>query len=131
MPRMNFAGTIMGEMFQTNYPVSRSLSPVELDHLPACPYQPSGAEAEESLAMFRKYMLTSLPMIYLPPDMSSAYLREIHPFLWFNIMTVTCKNMDHQLVMSDSIKAFIAQKMVVEHEINIDLLWGLLVFMAW
>lgn len=83
------------------------------------------------MATFRKSMLIFLPFIHLPESMTAQRLRDTYPFLWFNIMTVTCQNADRRMVMADAVKKFMAQKMVVDHEKSLDLLLGLLVIMGW
>ena len=76
-------------------------------------------------------MLTLFPFVFLAPDMTAKQLREWSPFLWFNIMAVTARTPGQQFTMSDHIKRFVAQKMVVDNEKNLDLLLGLLVFINW
>lgn len=80
---------------------------------------------------FRKYMLIFLPFVHLPTGMTSEKLKEGYPFLWFSIMTVTCKNVDRRLAMGEAVKKFVAQKMIIDHEKSVDLLLGLLVIMGW
>ena len=63
--------------------------------------------------------------------MTAKQLREWNPFLWLNIMAVTARTPGQQSTMSDYIKRFVAQKMVVHNEKNLDLLLGLLVFVNW
>ncbi len=99
--------------------------------MPYCVHQPTPLEAAESLMTFRKFMLIFLPFVYLPSTMTSERLSEVNPFLWFCIMTITCKNPDRRLVMSDAVKKHLAQKMVIDHEKSLDLLLGLLVLMGW
>ena len=94
-------------------------------------FEPSPLQAEECLSFFRKHMLSLFPFMYLPPDMTAKQVREWSPFLWFNIMAITVKIAGQQFPLSDSIKRFIAQKLVVDNEKNLDLLLGLLVFICW
>ncbi|KAK0671921.1 hypothetical protein QBC41DRAFT_353834 [Cercophora samala] len=126
-------GTLLGSVFepQDMRPRSPTPPPVEPPAIPVCTYQPSPFEAADGLVTFRKYMLIFLPFVYLPSNMTEERLRKTYPFLWFSIMTVTSKNVDRRLVMSESVKKFIAQKMVMEHEKSLDLLFGLLVIMGW
>ncbi|KAH6842671.1 hypothetical protein B0I37DRAFT_314639 [Chaetomium sp. MPI-CAGE-AT-0009] len=99
--------------------------------MPSCIYQPNPFEAVEDLKTFRKYMLIFLPLVHLPATMTSETLKEVYPFLWFSIMTVTCKNVDRRLVMNEAAMKFLAQKMVVDHEKSLDLLLGLIVIIGW
>ncbi|KAL8787768.1 MAG: hypothetical protein Q9195_007637 [Heterodermia aff. obscurata] len=109
------------------FPVSNFDTPSNLrSHV-----EPSPLQAEESLSFFRKHMLTLFPFVFLAPDMTAKQLRERSPFLWFNIMAVTARTPGQQSAMSDHIKRFAAQKMVVHNEKNLDLLLGLLVFINW
>ena len=99
--------------------------------MPSCIYLPTPLEAAEDLLTFRKFMLIFLPFFHLPDTMTSEGLRELYPFLWFSIMTVTCKHVDRRLVMSEAVKKFVAQKMVIDHEKSLDLLLGLLTMLGW
>jgi hypothetical protein len=94
-------------------------------------HQPNPAEAEESLATFRKYMLIFIPFVHLPATMTAERLKVRYPFLWFNIMTISCKNADRRIAMGEAGKRYLAQKMLFEHEKNIDLLLGLVMVMGW
>ncbi|KAL2022475.1 hypothetical protein VTK56DRAFT_5304 [Thermocarpiscus australiensis] len=123
-------GSLLGCIHEP--PVMTPLSPpIEPVSLPLCIYQPTPIEAAESLRTFRKQMLIFLPFMHLPDAVTSERLREIYPFLWFSIMTATCKNVDRRLAMSESSEKFLAQKMVVEHVKSLDLLLGLLVILGW
>ncbi|KAK4225743.1 hypothetical protein QBC38DRAFT_253086 [Podospora fimiseda] len=131
------AGTLLGEVFPPDdhprhHAVPQMAPPSTYSaSLPPCNYIPNPLEAAESLVTFRKYMLIFLPFLHLPPSVTEDRLREMYPFLWFCIMTVTCKNADNRVMMSEAVKKFIAQKMVVDHEKNLDLLLALLVILGW
>ncbi|KAK0616755.1 hypothetical protein B0T14DRAFT_568333 [Immersiella caudata] len=99
--------------------------------IPTCGYQPTDLEAEECLKSFRESMLIFFPFIYLPSSLTARQLRDSQPFLWFNIMTITCRRADDQYLMSDAVWKFVAQKMIIEHGKSLDLLWGLMTLMAW
>jgi hypothetical protein len=95
-------------------------------------FEPQPHQAEDCLEYFHSSMLTSFPFVYLRPDMTARQLREWYPFLWVNIMAVTSKHVTSQdFSITDSIKRFVAQKVVVDNEANLDLLLGLLVFICW
>ncbi|KAK4155624.1 hypothetical protein C8A00DRAFT_41809 [Chaetomidium leptoderma] len=120
------AGTIFGP------PVTTPLAPpIESPSMPSCIYQPTPLEAAEDLLTFRKYMLIFLPFVHLPAAMTSDRLRDVYPFLWFSIMTITCKNVDRRLAMCEAVKKFLAQKMIIDHDKSLDLLLGLIVVMGW
>ncbi|KAK4126938.1 hypothetical protein N657DRAFT_630866 [Parathielavia appendiculata] len=129
-------GSLLGTVFNpsTSAPAAPSYEagpPMRSSSIPSCSYQPQPLEAAEDLTTFRKYMLIFLPFVYLPPSMTSESLRAMYPFLWFCIMTVTCKHVDRRLVMGEAVRNFLAQKLVIENEKNLDLLLGLIVIMGW
>ena len=95
------------------------------------PLEPTVAQAEECLLVFRKRMLVFFPFIYLPPQTTARQLREWSPLLWFSIMAITVRPGPDEFAMTESIKQFVAQQMVVENQKNLDLLLGLLVFICW
>ena len=101
--------------------------------LPSCPpsYLPTPEQAEENLDIFRDQMLRFFPFVYIHPAMTARELRQQRPFLWFTIQTLTCTAVSQQLSMGDAIKSHLAQKIIVENERSMDLLLGLLAFMAW
>ncbi|KAH6617733.1 hypothetical protein B0J18DRAFT_371625 [Chaetomium sp. MPI-SDFR-AT-0129] len=107
------------------------VGPSEALSMPGSIYLPDHREATKRLETFRKYMLIFLPFVHIPASMTSERLKQESPFLWYSIMTVTCEHVDRRLSMSDTAKKFVAQKIVVEHEKNVDLIHGLIVFMGW
>jgi hypothetical protein len=123
-------GPLLGVGFQPPAPGPLA-TPKEPPSMPSCIYQPNPFEAVEDLRTFRKYMLIFLPLVHLPATMTSEALKESYPFLWFSIMTVTCKHVDRRLAMNEAATKFLAQKMVVDHEKSLDLLLGLIVIMGW
>ena len=126
-------GSLSGSAFDPPVTAASNppVSPIEPPSVPPCIYQPTPLEAAEDLLTFRKYMLIFLPFVHLPTTMTSEKLKESSPFLWFSIMTVTCKNVDRRLAMSEAVKKYVAQKMILDHEKSLDLLLGLLVIMGW
>lgn len=125
----------------TSKPTDPVVSEINVSPLPAShfdkpsiltsSFEPSALQAEERLSFFRRHMLSLFPLTYLPAEMTAKEVRERSPFLWFNIMATTAKTAGEQSAMSDSIKRFVAQKLVVDNEKNLDLLLGLIVFICW
>jgi len=76
-------------------------------------------------------MLAFFPLTHLPGSMTAARLRGLSPFLWFAIMTMACKQLDAQNVMSQAATQYVAQRMIVEWDKSLDLLQGLLCILAW
>lgn len=91
----------------------------------------SRLEAEDSLRLFRTKYLPTFPCVHLPPGLTAEQLREEKPFLWFSIMIITCQSSPRQLAMGDTMKRIVAEKLVMEHEKNMDILIGLIVFLGW
>ena len=91
----------------------------------------SPAEAEGCFLLFRDEMLPHSPILYLPPTLTAAQLREERPFLWLTIMSISLRVFPQQTTVSEEVRATLAQKLLVEHERNLDLLQGLLVYMTW
>ncbi|KAI1779151.1 hypothetical protein F4818DRAFT_403499 [Hypoxylon cercidicola] len=96
-----------------------------------CPGEPSSIQAEEYFSRFRTHMLRFFPVFYLPDTTTSGQLREERPFLWLCVMCVACSSTSQQLALGDSIKQIVSREMVYKGEKNIDLLLGLLTFLAW
>ncbi|EXJ81083.1 hypothetical protein A1O3_07371 [Capronia epimyces CBS 606.96] len=96
---------------------------------------PSPEEAEECLAIFRTQMLRYLAFLHLPPDMSAQQLHAQRPFLFLCITTVTTKSTEKRQAFGHEVRQTIARRMLIEDgqniDIDIDLLLGLLVFLAW
>lgn len=123
-------GNLLSRVFEPR-PAEEPVPDEDPEAIPACEYQPTPLEAQESLETFRERILVFFPFVYLPPSLTAEHLRRSNPFFWFNIMTVTCKDVEKQYAMSDAVWKFVAHKMIVEHEKSLDLLWGLMTLMAW
>lgn len=124
-------GTPLGSVFG----LGSSSPPAEFDpeqDLLASPlYMPTAREAQDNFETFRSYMLPFLPFMHMPPTMTVHHLQHYYPFLWFNVMTATCLNVDQQRGMAAAATKFLAQKVVVESEKSLDLLLGVLASIAW
>jgi hypothetical protein len=99
---------------------------IEFPHMPA-----TEREAEEHLLFFRDRYLECFPCFYIPPGTTSAQLRREKPFSWFTMMMVSCQSSAMQFSMGDIWRKIIAQKIVVEHEKNMDVLQGMIIMLAW
>jgi hypothetical protein len=87
--------------------------------------------ADQQLETFRRAFLPFFPVVYIPEIMSASYLRQQKPFLWLVIMSLSTKDMTQQLAMEYTIRQIISQRVVAEHEKNLDLLLGLICYLAW
>lgn len=63
--------------------------------------------------------------------MSSQQLKDKYPFLWLNIMSIAAATPKRKAALGIQAKDTIIQKVVVERDISLDLLLGLLVFSGW
>lgn len=95
------------------------------------PYEPSSDEAEGILAIFRSQMVKHLAFIYIPPDETAQQLRQTKPFLFRAIVAVTSTSIKDKLARGKELKQILAQSAVVENQSNLDLLLGILVYVAW
>lgn len=87
--------------------------------------------ADQNMETFRHAFLPYFPVVYIPDIMDSNFLRQQKPFLWLVIMSLCTKDMAKQLAMEYTIRQIVSQRAVAEHEKNLDLLLGLIVYLAW
>ncbi|KAJ5368966.1 uncharacterized protein N7496_008726 [Penicillium cataractarum] len=92
---------------------------------------PSLIRADDRLSFFRSRMLPFFPFIDLAPDMTSWYLRQSRPFLFQAIHTVTTFSTQERLVQLEELKRVLFTSALLEVQSNIDLLLGLLTYIAW
>ncbi|KAF7179366.1 hypothetical protein CNMCM7691_008299 [Aspergillus felis] len=92
---------------------------------------PSPNQADERLNFFRSRMLPSFPFIDLTPDMTSCYLRQNRPFLLQAIHTVTTFSTQERLTQVEELKHLLFTSALLKVQSNIDLLLGLLTYLAW
>ncbi|KLJ07841.1 hypothetical protein EMPG_16670 [Blastomyces silverae] len=95
------------------------------------PSTPSLYQADERLNFFRSRMLPYFPFINLTPDITSGYLRQNRPFLFQAIHTVTTFSTQERLVQVEELKRLLFTSALLKVQSNIDLLLGLLTYLAW
>ena len=93
--------------------------------------EPSSDEAEECLKSFRPHMAAYFPFIIVPESTTAHELRRDRPFLWLCIMSVASKSTAQQKGLGQELKITMGREVLVEGKNNIDLLLGILVFVAW
>lgn len=69
--------------------------------------------------------------MHLPLDMTAAKLRGERPFLWKCIMNITSMSASQMLLMKDNVRKEVAQRVIVDHERTMDILLGLICYVAW
>ncbi|KAJ5733695.1 hypothetical protein N7493_002481 [Penicillium malachiteum] len=95
------------------------------------PSFPLANQPDERLNFFRSRMLPSFPFLNLTPDMTSRYLRQNRPFLLQAIHTVTAFSTQERLIQSEELKRHLFTSALMKVESNIDLLLGILTYLAW
>ena len=93
--------------------------------------EPSPDEAEELLGSFRPHIATYFPFINIPASTTAQELRHHRPFLWLCVMSVASKSTAQQKALAKEIKITMGRELFVEGKNNIDLLLGMMVFVAW
>ncbi|KAF4212578.1 hypothetical protein CNMCM8980_000753 [Aspergillus fumigatiaffinis] len=92
---------------------------------------PSPNRADERLGFFRSRMLPSFPFIDLTPEMTSCYLRQNRPFLLQAIHTVTAFSTQERFTQVEELKRILFTSAFLQVQSSIDLLLGLLTYLAW
>lgn len=92
-----------------------------------------GPSDEQHLSYFRNHLLKYFPFLHLPPETDSHQLRRDRPFLWLCLVAAASQSTQTKLALGDRIKQEVTRRIFLDNEptINIDLLLGLLIFLAW
>jgi hypothetical protein len=84
------------------------------------------------LGMFQRDFVNYFPFVVVPPTVSVEALRHDNPFLFLCIMAVASfEEPMLQRRRGQEIKKQICDRLVMGHEVSMDLLQGLLVYVAW
>ena len=86
----------------------------------------------DCLAYFRDHMLKYFPFLQPPTDVQ--WLRRERPFLFLCIMAVATQSTSAKIALGEHIRNTLAQRVYIDKDpalVNIDLLLGLLAFLAW
>jgi hypothetical protein len=87
---------------------------------------------DRKLDTFRRDFINYFPSVVVPPTVSAEALQHDNPFLFLCIMAVTSsEDPILQRRLGKEIKKNICDRLVMGHEASMDLLQGLLVFVAW
>jgi hypothetical protein len=87
--------------------------------------------ANKQLDTFCRAFLPFFPFIHIPTLMTASDLRQQKPFLWLVIMSLTTKSVEQQRAMGYTIRRIVSQKVVAKHEKSMDILLGLICYLAW
>ncbi|KAJ5710068.1 hypothetical protein N7493_009660 [Penicillium malachiteum] len=91
-----------------------------------------GFASEEALVEFREKMVKYFPFMHLPHD--ADWLQRHRPFLSKCILSATSQSTSEKLELGEQIKNELIQRVYINNDpraVNIDLLLGLLTFIAW
>ncbi|KAI1122064.1 putative C6 transcription factor [Nemania abortiva] len=91
----------------------------------------SPVQARESLEFFRSRMLPCFPFINLTPDITAEQLRRSRPFLFQAIFTVTTFSTHKKLALTEDLKRLFFTSALVDVHSSVDLLLGVLTYLAW
>ncbi|KAI2464462.1 putative C6 transcription factor [Annulohypoxylon bovei var. microspora] len=94
-------------------------------------YGLSTDEADAYLTVFRSQMLKHLAFIHIPLDITAKKLGETRPFLLRAIIAVVSPSTQQKMVRGKELKRILAQNALVENQSSLDLLLGLLTYIAW
>ncbi|KAL2814865.1 hypothetical protein BDW59DRAFT_17638 [Aspergillus cavernicola] len=132
-PMSTNLGFSEGPTFTTdlNTTVTPNPNPFLSHTYPLSPPAPSPNHADERLDFFRTRMLPSFPFIDLSPDMTSWYLRQHRPFLFQAIHTITTFSTQERLTQVEELKRLLFTSAFLKVQSNIDLLLGVLTYLAW
>ena len=98
-----------------------------IDHYPV----ESESELEEYLATYRTKMCFYFPIVCINESRTVEDLRTDSPFLFLVIRAICSKNLERQAALIVLIKENLGREMLLEGTKNLDLLLGILVFIAW
>lgn len=107
------------------------------DRIRITEWEPSPDEADEGLAYFRDHMLKYFAFLHISSSADAASLRRERPFLFLCIMAASSQSTRLKLALSERIKHTLARRIFLDKNDGpgavtmIDLLLGLLTFLAW
>lgn len=115
-------------------PASSDSSSSASDYLRSESYSeigPSLEEAEVYLGDFCTQKLNNFAFVYLPADSTVRQLQQDRPFLFLTIMAVSSMTSAQRLRLGREVKQILAKELITEGDGSLDVLLGLLVFIAW
>lgn len=88
--------------------------------------------APEMLNLYRSDMMPLFPFVIIPPHMAPAELFREKPVLFMIIIAVTCQHdVELQSRLCSLCRTEFAHRIWDQSEVSLDLLQGILVFIAW
>ncbi|TGO38438.1 hypothetical protein BHYA_0075g00410 [Botrytis hyacinthi] len=91
----------------------------------------STKQAEEALKEFAS-RASAFPFVLIPPEASLESLRHERPILLLGILASTCQNnIPVQHLLESELRETISSRTIIHGEKSIDLLQGILLYLAW
>ncbi|KAF4962597.1 hypothetical protein FSARC_9375 [Fusarium sarcochroum] len=88
--------------------------------------------AQILLENYRAKAIQHFPFVPIPLDTSAQTLRATKPFLFLCVMaTMMVKNCTLQRQFGEEVRVQVHQRVLMESEISLELLQGLLIYLAW
>ncbi|KAL4982878.1 hypothetical protein BDW68DRAFT_194892 [Aspergillus falconensis] len=115
----------------SSHPGLSQASPQHLVYSPQDPSTATDASDEEILDDFRSNRLPYLPFMYIPHACPAAEIKAEYPFLWRALVTLHCKDMVRRAALREELKATAARALMVDCQRSMDLLFGIIVYLAW
>lgn len=113
-------------------PPTTAASPGDCSLQDVCSALPISPEtAEKTLTQFRTQNLKILPVVHIPPHVTSQQLRQEKPFLWLCIMAVLTPGNIQREALFGKITSLVQQKLLSEVAPSMDMLLGLMTFISW
>ncbi|KAK7720627.1 hypothetical protein SLS57_005406 [Botryosphaeria dothidea] len=93
---------------------------------------PGDEEAARCLHNYQTFMSKYFPFVIVAPDVTVATLRETKPFLFKAIVVVaSVQDLGRQRALGYALMGELTNKLLIRGERSVDLLQGILVWLAW
>ncbi|EXJ93982.1 hypothetical protein A1O1_02375 [Capronia coronata CBS 617.96] len=110
----------------------QSSNPTSLSPIECVQHFIKDDEATIILDAFRADMAPYFPFVVIASEQTVHELRQLKPFLFMAVMTIGCRHdTARQKALAAKAREIISHKMLIDGEQSLDLLQGLLVFIAW
>ena len=89
-------------------------------------------ERAEELLRIYQVDSRSFPFVHVPSNATISSLRRDRPFLLLNVLTMASqRNNELQTVLEQEVREVLGTKVISDGEQSLDLLQGLMVYLAW
>lgn len=86
---------------------------------------------DEILYSFYSERMPSFPFLHLPASVKASEFHVEYPTLWYCIIRIQSKSASQSTSSCKEICELIGRKLLVNNEKNLDILYGLLAYLAW